>query len=120
MDHSSVERISSKENAVGFWSNSLTFPVEVFLLVFFSASSVGAADEGPVGRGSYVGKARFAGEVALRAVFSRQGRFCGDDALRGSSSLPRVCEPRLGGFPAQGHHDEWVCVVDVVNDGEYF
>ena len=138
----------------------------------FSASSAGAADEGPAGRGSGMGKARFAGEVALRALSSRgkagfagedaprgsfsrgkagstgedaprgsfsrgkagstgedapRGSFSrgkagstGDDAPRGSSSLPRACEPRLGGLPAQGRHDEWVCVVDVENDGEYF
>ena len=35
-------------------------------------------------------------------------------------SMPRACESRLGGLPAQGRHDEWVCVVDVENDGEYF
>ena len=34
--------------------------------------------------------------------------------------MPRACEPRLGGFPAQGRHNEWVCVVDAENDGEYF
>ena len=34
--------------------------------------------------------------------------------LPGSSSLPRA------GLPAQGRHDEWVCVVDSENDGEYF
>ena len=27
---------------------------------------------------------------------------------------------RVRGLPAQGRHDEWVCVVDVENDGEYF
>ena len=35
-------------------------------------------------------------------------------------SMPRACQPRLGGLPAQGRHDEWVCVVDVENGGEYF
>ena len=104
----------------------------------FSASSAVAADEGPAGRGSGMGKARFAGEVALRALSSRgkagfaredaprgsssrgKAGSTGDDAPRGSSSLPRACEPRLGGLPAQGRHDEWVCVVDVENGGEYF
>ena len=37
----------------------------------FSASSAGAADEGPAGRGSGMGKARFAGEVAPRGSSSR-------------------------------------------------
>ena len=37
----------------------------------FSASSAGPADEGPVGRDSGMGKARFAGEVAPRALSSR-------------------------------------------------
>ena len=104
----------------------------------FSASSAGAADEGPAGRGSGMSKARFAGEVALRALSSRvKAGFAGEDAPRGSSSrgkagsagddaplgsssLPRACELRLGGLPAHGRHDEWVCVVDVENDGEYF
>ena len=35
-------------------------------------------------------------------------------------SMPRACQLRLGGLPAQGRHDEWVCVVDVENGGEYF
>ena len=87
----------------------------------FSASSAGAADEGPAGRGSGMGKARFAGEDAPRGSSSRgKSGSTGDDAPRGSSWLPRACEPRLGGLPAQGRHDEWVCVVDVENDGEYF
>ena len=43
----------------------------------FSASSAGAADEGPVGRGSGMGKARFTGYLCISCfVFSRQGRFC--------------------------------------------
>ena len=46
--------------------------------------------------------------------------FAGEDAPRGSSSLPRASEPRPGGLPAHGRHDEWVCVVDVENDGEYY
>ena len=35
-------------------------------------------------------------------------------------SMPRACEPRLGGLPGQGRHDECVCVVDVENGSEYF
>ena len=147
---SSAERISERivEQLVDISCGGLSPGV-------FSASSAGAADEGPAGRGSGMGKAHFAGEVAPRALSSRgkagfagedaprgsfsrgkagstgedapRGSFSrgkagstGDDAPRGSSSLPRACEPRLGGLPAQGRHDEWVCVVDVENDGEYF
>ena len=56
-------------------------------MVFFSASSAGAADEGPAVRGSGMGKARFAGEVASRALSSRgKAGLAGEDAPRGSSS----------------------------------
>ena len=48
----------------------------------FSASSAGAADDGPAVRGSGMGKARFAGEVASRALSSRgKAGFAGEDAL---------------------------------------
>ena len=53
----------------------------------FSASSAGAADEGPVGRGSGMGKARFTGGTASRALSSHgKAGFAGEDAPRGSSS----------------------------------
>ena len=57
----------------------------------FSASSAGAADEGPAGRGSGMGKARFAGKVAPRALSSRgKAGFAGEDAPRGSSSCGKA------------------------------
>ena len=57
----------------------------------FSASSAGAADEGPAVRGSGMGKARFAGEVALHALSSRgKAGFAGEDAPRGSSSCGKA------------------------------
>ena len=106
MDHSSEERISerivetsafpsskkrsserileqitvpSSDDAVlsGLWSNSLTFPVEVFLLVFSRPHQLGLLMRALLVVDSGMGKARFAGEVAPRALsFSRQGRFC--------------------------------------------
>ena len=53
----------------------------------FSASSAGAADEGPAGRGSGMGKAIFTGDTASRALSSHgKAGFAGEDAPRGSSS----------------------------------
>ena len=63
---SSDERSSQRivEQLVDISSGGLSHGV-------FSASSAGAADEGPAGRDSGMGKARFAGEVAPRALSSR-------------------------------------------------
>ena len=79
---SSAERISERtvEQLVDISSGGLSPSV-------FSASSAGAADEGPVGRGSGMGKARFAGDAASRALSSHgKAGFAGEDAPRGSSS----------------------------------
>ena len=57
----------------------------------FSASSAGAADEGPAVRGSGMGKALFAGEVTSRALSSRgKAGLAGEDAPRGSSSCGKA------------------------------
>ena len=57
----------------------------------FSTSSAGAADEGPVVRGSGMGKARFAGEVAFLALSSHgKAGFAGEDVPHGSSSRGKV------------------------------
>ena len=79
---SSAERISERtvEQLVDISSGGLSPGV-------FSASSAGAADEGPVGRGSGMGKARFTGDTASRALSSHgKAGFAGEDAPRGSSS----------------------------------
>ena len=90
VDHSSEERISERiveTSAFPSWSKKRSSQRIVEQLVdissgglspgVFSASSAGAADEGPAGRGSGMGKARFAGVVAPRALSSLwQVRFC--------------------------------------------
>ena len=79
---SSADRISERtvEQLVDISSGGLSPGV-------FSASSAGAADEGPAGRASGMGKARFTGDTASRALSSHgKAGFAGEDAPRGSSS----------------------------------
>ena len=71
----------------------------------------------PQGQGSTAS----AGEQTI-VVDRLQGfpRGQGSAASAGEQTFSQAPHRSLPRAPAQGRHDEWVCVVDVENDGEYF
>ena len=72
----------------------------------FSASSAGAADEGPAGRGSGKGKAGFAGEDAPRGSSSRGKARAGEPADSVDKFFFEYCEFFIdcgGKWESQGH-----------------